>query len=164
MSKIFKNYTQIRTIDLPDNHESFKNFYRRDNVDARKKFIDDRNLVLSKIPNLIFSQISSVHLTQEKDKYDLIWLDGDHNYPIACIDIINSLKLINKNGFIVCDDVYTEHIADPNIYESDATFDTLQILKKSGLIKLTLFYKRIDKLNNSYPKQRKHVALIEKIY
>ena len=36
-----------------------------------------------------------------KKKYDLIWIDSAHGYPVVCIDIINSLHLINEKGIIM---------------------------------------------------------------
>ena len=38
--------------------------------------------------------------------YDLIWIDGAHGYPIITIDIVNSLRIINPKGIILCDDIY----------------------------------------------------------
>lgn len=163
MSKIFTDYNYIKTIDLPDDSPIFKSFYGRQKEKFRKQFIMNRNEILSKISNLDFIMESSVSLISDKHKYDLIWLDGDHNYPVATIDIINSLNLINKDGYILCDDVYIEHIPYPNIYESDSTYETLKVLKDSGLIEYTLFYKRLDKINNAFPKTRKFIALIKKI-
>ena len=48
----------------------------------------------------------SLNLINSNEKYDLIWIDGAHGYPTVTIDIINSLKLINNDGLIICDDVY----------------------------------------------------------
>ena len=50
--------------------------------------------------------MNSVKLIGEKDKFDLIWVDGAHGNPIVTIDIINSLNILNAEGLIMCDDVW----------------------------------------------------------
>ena len=36
--------------------------------------------------------------------FDLIYIDGNHLYDFVKNDLINSIKFINQNGLIVCDD------------------------------------------------------------
>jgi len=36
--------------------------------------------------------------------FDLIYIDGNHLYNFVKSDLINSIKFINQNGLIVCDD------------------------------------------------------------
>ena len=50
--------------------------------------------------------MNSVKLIGEKDKFDLIWVDGAHGNPIVTIDIINSFNILNAEGLIMCDDVW----------------------------------------------------------
>ena len=43
--------------------------------------------------------MNSVNLLNHKKSYDLIWIDGAHGYPVVCIDIINAItKLIRDGG------------------------------------------------------------------
>ena len=43
-------------------------------------------------------------LIKENRKFDLIFIDGDHKYNTVKSDMLNSLKLINSNGYILLDD------------------------------------------------------------
>ena len=38
-------------------------------------------------------------------KFDLIFIDGDHNIPRVDIDIYNAIKSLNKNGILIIDDI-----------------------------------------------------------
>ena len=48
-------------------------------------------MMIAKNKNINFKKMNSVKLIACKKKYDLIWIDGAHGYPVVCIDIINSL-------------------------------------------------------------------------
>ena len=81
LSKLFTK-TNIVTIDLPENSEDFVNSYDRKKID---KFIEDRNNILSENKNIQFFSLGSLGLLNHKKKYDLIWIDGAHGYPVVCI-------------------------------------------------------------------------------
>ena len=93
LSNLFPN-SNIDTIDLPEIDNKFTNFYNRKNNIS--KFIQDRNIILSKNKNINFSALNSLKLLNFKKKYDLIWIDGAHGYPVVCIDIINSLHILKE--------------------------------------------------------------------
>ena len=160
LSKLFEN-SKIETIDLNSSEDDFQNFYNRKlNIE---KFIRDRNNLLLKSNNIKFSQLNSVKLTFSKKKYDLIWIDGAHGYPVCCIDIINSIKLINEKGYIMVDDIFLEKDGEHRMYESIAGFDTLNELEKNNIIKFNLFYKRLDANSNCDKKRIKYVALVKRL-
>ena len=131
----YQNYLKknIDTIDLPENDENFINFYDRKN--KVNKFIQARDNILSKNEDIKFFTLNSLKLLNHKKKYDLIWIDGAHGYPIVCIDIINSLHLLNENGIIVCDDVHKNlnQIKSDKMYHSIAAYETLNELNKENL-------------------------------
>ena len=162
LSELFPK-SKIDTIDLPEDDDEFINFY-----DRKKKvsdFVDKRNNLLSKNININFIPLNSLNLINHKKKYDLIWIDGAHGYPTACIDIVNSLNLINKNGLILCDDIFInlDHAESDKIYHSIAAYETLNELKKENLIEFKLIYKRLDPKNNCLSQKRKFVAILNKI-
>tara|TARA_Y100000768_G_scaffold388799_1_gene387298 strand:- start:2959 stop:3792 length:834 start_codon:yes stop_codon:yes gene_type:complete len=161
LSKLFKK-TNIDTIDLPENDEDFINFYDRKN--KVNKFIQDRDDILSKNEDIKFFTLNSLKLLNHKKKYDLIWIDGAHGYPIVCIDIINSLHILNENGIIVCDDVHKNlnQIDSDKMYHSIASYETLNELNKENLIKFKLIYKRLDPKNNCLESERKFLAIVTK--
>jgi len=162
LSEIFPN-SLIDTYDLPDNSIEFSSIYNRSDISYLEKFIIDRNKILFKKKNIVFNQSNSMNLTfVNNKKYDLIWIDGAHSYPVIPIDIMNSLRLINKNGIILCDDIILKS-NNYNQYSSKASIETLSILKKAGIIDYTLFYKRLSVEHNSIPNNRKFVAYITKI-
>jgi predicted O-methyltransferase YrrM len=141
----------------------FINFYnRKDNV---AKFIQDRNIILSKNKNINFFPLNSLKLLNYKKKYDLIWIDGAHGYPLVCIDIINSLHILKENGLILCDDVHlklNQNNSD-KMYNSIASYETLNQLKNQNLINFRLVYKRLHAKDNCMENERKFVAIVSKI-
>ena len=161
LSNLFPN-SNIDTIDLSETDDDFVNFYnRKDNIN---KFIQDRNIILSKNKNINFSPLNSLKLLNYKKKYDLIWIDGAHGYPLVCIDIINSLHILKENGLILCDDVYLKlNQSNSDImYSSIATYETLNELKKQDLINFRLIYKKLSAEHNCIENTRKFVAIVSK--
>ena len=160
LSLLFEN-SKIKTIDLESKDYDFQNSYNREKNFLN--FITERDKIINNNENIFFKEQNSLSLINSKEKYDLIWVDGSHGYPTACIDIINSLKLINNNGLILCDDVYIEKPkSQDKTYRSIATFETISALEKEKLINYHLIYKRLDPLNNCDPKKRKFIAVLNK--
>tara|TARA_B110000977_G_scaffold107946_1_gene140595 strand:+ start:370 stop:1182 length:813 start_codon:yes stop_codon:yes gene_type:complete len=161
LSNLFPN-SNIDTIDLSETEDDFVNSYnRKDNIN---KFIQDRNIILSKNKNINFYPLNSLKLLNYKKKYDLIWIDGAHGYPVVCIDIINSLHILKENGLILCDDVYLKlnQSNSDTIYSSIATYETLNELKKQDLINFRLVYKRLSAAHNCIENTRKFIAIVSK--
>lgn len=160
LSLIFKN-SSIVTIDLKKNEDDFINFYNRHN--KIEDFLSFRNKILEKNDRISFHELNSVNLFDYKQKFDLIWIDGAHGYPIVCMDILNSLKLLNINGIILCDDVYIKQLNSDNMYHSNAAFETLSALKKEKIIDYSLVYKRLDADFNCDDNNRKFIAFVKRI-
>ena len=164
ISKLFPK-SRIDTIDLPDDDVTFRKIYGRQDYNKFKKLNETRDKILKENDNINFIQKNSVKLTDESKKYDLIWIDGAHGYPVVTIDIINALRLITKNGIILCDDVWiNKPIKQDKIYNSLASFETLKQLEDNNLINFDLFYKRLDVESNSFKYNRKYIAYIKKSY
>lgn len=160
LSNLFPD-SKIDTIDLPTTDKDFRDFYNRKN--DFKEFVSSRNQLLSKKININFIPINSLNLLNYKKKYDLIWVDGAHGYPVACIDIINSLNIVNNDGLILCDDIYLNYDSSDKMYNSIATYETLNALKKENLIDFKLFYKRLTPKSNCLENQRKYIAMVKKV-
>jgi predicted O-methyltransferase YrrM len=162
LSNLFPN-SNIDTIDLPENDDDFINFYNR--KDNMSKFIQDRNIILSKNKNINFFPLNSLKLLNHKKKYDLIWIDGAHGYPMVCIDIINSLHILKENGLILCDDVFLElnQNNSDTMYSSIATYETLNELKKQNLVNFRLVYKRLNVEYNCLENNRQFIAIVSKM-
>ena len=162
LSNLFPN-SNVDTIDLPENDGDFINFYNRKN--STEDFVQKRDIILSKNKNINFFPINSLKLLNNEKKYDLIWIDGAHGYPVVCIDIINSLYALKQNGLILCDDVYLKlnQSNSDSIYSSIATYETLNELKKQNLINFRLAYKRLNAKDNCVENKRKFIAIVSKI-
>ena len=71
--------------------------------------------------------------------------------------------MLNEKGIALCDDVFlTKPINEDQVYRSIGAFQTLKTLEDEKLISLSLFYKRLDVLNNCDPLKRKFIALFTK--
>jgi predicted O-methyltransferase YrrM len=153
---------QIETIDLPDDHAAFIGSYRRQDDAQRRGFIAGRNELLRRFKNVSFVQTNSASLsTQQRENYDLIWVDGDHGYPIVAIDVVNAVRLIGANGFVLCDDVRKTGRGHPesNMYGSVGAYQTLCALQEAGSVRFMLVQKRLDAKSNADPHRRKFIAV-----
>jgi predicted O-methyltransferase YrrM len=160
LSMIFNN-AQIDTVDLPKNSNDFVKFYNREN--KLDDFIKLRDETLNKNNRIKFIEINSINLYDSTKKYDLIWIDGAHGYPVVCIDIINSLRMINPDGIIMCDDIFINNIHSDKMYKSTAAFETLNELAMEKIIDYRLIYKRLDCINNCDKSNRKFIGIFKKI-
>lgn len=160
LASIFPD-AKITTLDLEDENEIFKNTYDRNSQEKRKNFIKERNKLLSLKDNITFLQKNSLSLTMENQYFDLIWVDGSHAYPEVAIDISNAIRMSKKNSLILCDDIYINKILGDKMYNSYASFETINHFSQAGLIDYNLFYKRLDTDSNSITKKRKYVSLIK---
>tara|TARA_B110001450_G_C17633181_1_gene486092 strand:+ start:460 stop:1266 length:807 start_codon:yes stop_codon:yes gene_type:complete len=160
LSKLFRD-AQIETIDLLSDTDDFKKFYNRGH--RLNDFTNSRNVILSKSDRIFFKEMNSINLYNSNKKFDLVWIDGAHGYPVVCIDIINSLRLLNDNGIIMCDDIYINNIVLDKMYNSTAAFETLNELAKEKIIEYKLIYKRLDSENNCDKKNRKFIGVFRKI-
>ncbi len=159
LSKLFPS-SQIVTLDLDEKDRNFSKFYNRQ--DKLNDFILERNKILKKSDNIVFRKTNSINMINFKEKYDLIWIDGAHGYPVATIDIVNALNLVEKEGIILCDDVFIQRpINEDKMYSSLASYETLKSFEEQKIIKLFLFYKRLSKKFNLNPKTRQYIGLVK---
>ena len=93
LSKLFPLST-ITTIDLDENDINFINSYEREILEEKEKHLNLREINLKNLKNVNFYKMNSVKLINEKNKFDLIWIDGAHGDPIVSIDLINSIKIL----------------------------------------------------------------------
>ena len=53
-----------------------------------------------------------------KSSYDLILIDGDHNYQTVYEELKHMDRLLNPNGIIICDDYQNSKSSDQDLYYS----------------------------------------------
>jgi len=153
LSKLFPE-SEIITVDLPDESNEFINSYNRSNEKFRKKILKNRKNNLNE-KNITFIQDNSFNIPKYKfDKFDLIWVDGDHDYPALGWDVCNAYHLLNTGGILMCDDIYLN---------SSSTFKILDYLEKEKIFKANYILKRTSKDFSADPKVRKHIAVIKKM-
>lgn len=144
LSRLFPD-SLITTIDLKDDDPIFEGSYKRKS--SKFDFIKKRNKIIEKFDNIKFIQCNSLEIFNFSNfqKQDLIWVDGDHKYPVVTADITNAISLLSKSGILMCDDVLKQN----NIFEQTVgTFETLKAYENAHIIKTELFKKRISKKYN----------------
>lgn len=152
-------FAKITTIDLPIIVAKNLGIY---SYAESNEIVNARIQNIGSIMEINEIQQNSCNLTTEQNKYDLIWLDGAHGHPICCIDITNAVRLIERTGFILCDDVYTTLRNSDPIYDSTATLQVLQAFKDSEMINFSLINKRLSAKYNVYKSQSKKIAVVQK--
>ncbi len=155
LSHLFPD-AEIISIDLPSDESVFKQTYGRDN--SVKEFTNMRDSIIAKAKNVEFREINSIGLCEWDEKFDLIWIDGAHGYPVVAMDVINSYRVANKGGFILIDDILKSVDLSDGMYKSIAGFESLNALVSAKLIsQYFLFHKRLGGIFN-YPGQKKYVG------
>lgn len=165
LSKAFPQAT-IESIDLPDDNKRFWNAIDSQKVIAADEMQSDsvrlskRNENLKKSPNVNFRELNSLALSRSaEEEFDLIWVDGDHTFPIVACDIANAVRLLKPNGTLVCDDVY---LADGGInggWGSQETHRALQAFTEAKIISTQYVLKSVLPNKNFNSKVQKHLAV-----
>jgi len=158
LSRLFPD-SNIHSIDLPDQDETFLDSYSRQN--SVNEFIRKRDELISGYKNINFEQVNSISMTKWNSGYDLIWVDGAHGYPVVTIDIVNSIRLLNKDGFMLLDDTWKHARKSDSMYKSIATYETLKEFKNAKVLDdFFLFRKRLSVKFNIKKHSEKFVSLI----
>ena len=64
----------------------------------------------------------------------------------------------------MCDDVILSKVNNPDsMYFSNATINTLDILKNDKIIKYDLLLKRLETKYNYFPEEQKFIAFLKKL-
>jgi len=153
--------SSIRTLDISKKEMLHKGIYLYA-INSSMDLFEHRRHNIGNVSNVDFNELNSLFLTLEIGEYDLIWLDGAHGYPIAAIDFTNCIRMLSRQGKLVCDDVYLNiWKEDPN-YFSKAIIDTLRAFSQAKIINYKMIFKRTDLENNIWKNQTKYVAIAEK--
>lgn len=158
--------SEIVTCDLPEHSQLFKNSYRRGSDTARERFLDIRSQNLSCHGNITFIRANSFLLPElERPGFDLIWVDGGHDYPDVSWDACNAWHLAADSGLILFDDLYLHPAAQrgPLIPDFNDSAALLRILESEELCRVTYFPKRLDPQLAADPVLRKHIGVVRKV-
>ncbi|MFZ9707664.1 MAG: class I SAM-dependent methyltransferase, partial [Ilumatobacteraceae bacterium] len=146
----------ITTLDLPPTDPVYLSSYE---VARTKQFVTKRDEILRRNPRVKFVEVNSLSLTNDAGStgFDVVWVDGDHDFPVVGIDLANAVRLLRPGGYLMCDDVVTAKPSRSTTYLSDAAHLSLVALRGAGLIdEPTYIYKRLGK-RHQHP--RKFVAI-----
>lgn len=81
----------------------------------------------------IYHGTSNEFFKANTDKFDIIFIDGDHNYNQVIIDIRESLNILNDGGCIVCHDSYPLTIEMTHEYSNGTVYKAIcDIRSESG--------------------------------
>tara|TARA_Y100000590_G_scaffold68711_1_gene74899 strand:+ start:4679 stop:5464 length:786 start_codon:yes stop_codon:yes gene_type:complete len=107
---------KIETITINEEQASKFNFIKGEsksaflnlkNESSYKEFMFSGTNIENKI-KISFKNSMELDITDLKDKYDLIFIDGGHTYSVIKNDTEKALKMIKKNGYIFWHD-YSAH-------------------------------------------------------
>lgn len=79
---------------------------------------------------------SDIFFLENKELFDVIYIDGDHTYTRVLSDAINSWKILSKNGILIFDDYFYHYPDDPKAYVGFAINDFLKEIKSQYKILL----------------------------
>jgi predicted O-methyltransferase YrrM len=162
LSRLFPD-AEIVTLDLPESDPILRNTYKRDDDALYDNFksMQDENLQHSK--NVKFILTNSFFLNvEEYGKFDLIWVDGGHNYPEVAWDLCNSYNALNDKGVLMCDDVIKMNTDYAKGFVSTDSFRVLEYINERVNGDIVYFLKRLDGKRYARKVNRKYVSFFEK--
>jgi hypothetical protein len=157
--------SSITTIDLDPNDHRFRNAtgQRSDGEPNDPTIVRFRNDLLCGYPNVRQIPMNSLELLSmcknHLSTFDLIWVDGDHHFPIVAIDIAMSLLLIRGDGLVVVDDVRPDQKGADQWVGPDASL-TVDALQLARLCTVTLIHKRLKAKHLVSEKRRRYIAVL----
>lgn len=161
LAELFPN-AQIVTVDLPEEDPHLRAFYGRDTDELYKKYIEKQKNNL-RYPNIKPITVNSFFLpSNEKEAFDLIWVDGGHLYPEVAWDICNAWNICAPGGVIMCDDVIPTKRLHKTAYASSESHEVLRYIALRANIHVILFLKRRAPYLYPFLVTRKYVALFKK--
>ena len=159
LSALFPS-SKITTLDLEFDDILKSELYKYEYKD--KKLLNSREMNLRSLPNVTFLEKNSLELIDFHDKFDLVWIDGEHSYPIAAIDISNAIRLLSPNGAAICDDVYLNARDSNKDGRSTASIDSLESFSRASLIEFNLLHKRLGFFFNFPSRNKKYLGYIKR--
>ena len=158
---------KIETIDLPRSDNRFWNattdLATTHGGAVSKTDLEERDARLSRFANIKFRELNSLALTfQESEKYDLIWVDGDHTYPVVSIDLANALRLLEVGGTLASDDIYVTSQRKRSSGNQES-YETLVQFQKAGLIHFDLVLKRLFPEPDYNKRSQKFIAVARRL-
>ena len=151
LGRLFPNAI-VTTIDLPQVEEVGN---VAGVIPRSTQLLSARDERLSFAHNVRFIEMNSLRLTESENvgHCDLVWVDGDHTYPVSAVDVANAVRLLKPGGYLLCDDIIMKNSRLQGPYLSTAGFDTLSSMDNAQLLSSpTLIRKRIGRWHQYPPR------------
>tara|TARA_Y100000590_G_C15622594_1_gene978170 strand:+ start:565 stop:1374 length:810 start_codon:yes stop_codon:yes gene_type:complete len=163
LSKMFPK-SLITTIDLPKSDPLLKKSYNRSNSNNFKKYLQTqkKNTNNKNIKCIKTNTFFLFETLEDKERFDLIWVDGGHLYPEVAWDLCTAYNLLNKEGILLCDDVILTKKEYKSEYVSNESSKVLKYIEDRVDNSFTHFLKRTCSKRYSLEYSRKYVSLIKK--
>tara|TARA_B100001057_G_scaffold237399_1_gene237775 strand:+ start:1093 stop:1809 length:717 start_codon:yes stop_codon:yes gene_type:complete len=100
---ILKNFNTKRVVcvDIWDLHNDK---FKKEHLERYKNF--KHNLNEFEQDFSFFKNTSDIFFKNNKENFDLIYIDGSHEARQVYKDLLNSWNCLNENGMIICDDYF----------------------------------------------------------
>ncbi len=153
LDKLFPK-AEVESLDLPDEERAKSKVYA---------YADGMNFASdeSAVSRIKYLKQNSLRLVEFSGGYDLIWVDGNHLSPYTISDIVNSVRLMSNQGYLVCDDIYLKK----PFLEVNADLSAISIIKalsEAEMISYELIRKRLGFRFNNILSGQKYIAIIRK--
>lgn len=165
LSHLFRD-SRIITLDLPlqshNTGQQSSDIMRHYNAKFESE-AELRRKLLRDCPNVTQLELDSSHLYSAEFSADLIWVDGDHRFPVVSWDFLNCLRFLHPQGMLAVDDI----LEAPDTFRpmgGDNGHLTVQRAQEAGIVSAVYVEKRMDDSSRRTPtKQRKHIAVVRKL-
>ena len=158
-------HVQVTTIDLPSSDSRFNNAQIYDvDKDTDKDaipqlaLVTDRDKILSGFPNVTFREMNSIELTTREATFDLVFVDGDHTFPVVVIDAMNAIRMTKESGWIIFDDLRPVGGAVSPFGGSETSL-FLSVFESAQVLEVHRMHKRLTAERLIDPMHRKQIAL-----
>jgi hypothetical protein len=112
---IWENYVGSKIINFNSVYENFKYNLNLEGGGQNIKF---------------FKTTSDNFFSNNKDYFNLIYIDGYHHYEQVKKDFINSFNFLDNGGYIICDDFMWFHYDPIELNPMKAILDCYELYKK----------------------------------
>lgn len=104
LTKLFP-MAQIDTVDLPENDKNYLPLaIRKENPERFQEIISQPNIHYHNKNSFYLQGYNELSDKDEIIRYDLIWLDGGHNYPVVAWDLAYSYNHLGIGGYLFIHD------------------------------------------------------------
>lgn len=123
-----------------------------------------RDSMLSRFSNIELRLQDSSVLAEVAETFDVIWIDGDHRYPVVAFDAMNAVRLCNTGGWIGLDDIRLKVGRKKSIsMGSTEGHESASRIAATGLTTLNLVLKRGQNAHGGQVfAEEKHIAILRK--